>query len=373
MTETARKQRLLLGCLALFAASASGEVFTHRNQAENFEAVVTADQLVVKERYQGATTIYGDLTCPLGPAVSAVVLPLASDGRICLQFSKDKCKYTRFQNGEPIHGEELKAPKPRMCIALASAQDAQRFAVLVNAGLQPTPAPAVGSTSSGAREAPVAGESGAASAPRNEQALPAERQPAVKPPPVPPVAKVEVAPSRPAAALPPSPPAEPEPKAQTAVPAPRQAQSAQRDEDEKKTTTASRSSSAVPASPAMPSSARSSNHTNTSAPSGTWVTESFVVGPDGSRRMTERTYASAFVGKNAPGKPPGDYLYIRNKSDKHLLFYSLGDGPQLRLEPGSQVVLALGLDRSGARGETQKSVTLLWFDAGASGGSARYR
>ena len=89
--------------------------------------------------------------------------------------------------------------------------------------------------------------------------------------------------------------------------------------------------------------------------------------------MIERTYATAFVGQNAPGKPPGDYLYIRNKSDKHLLLYSLGDGPQLTLEPGSQVVLALGLDRSGSRGEKQKSVTLLWFDAVANGGSRPYR
>src|SRR5690348_13898867 len=92
MTGTARKQRLLLGCLALAMASVcDAEVFTHKNQAEYFEAAVTPDQLVVKERYRGATTIFGDLSCPLGPAVTAVVLPIASDGRLCFQFSRDKC------------------------------------------------------------------------------------------------------------------------------------------------------------------------------------------------------------------------------------------------------------------------------------------
>jgi len=370
MTGTARTQRLLLGCwLGLIAAGAVGaEVFTHKHDAENFEAVVTADQLVVKERYQGATTIYGDLSCPLGPAVSATILPLATDGRLCLQFSKDRCKYTRFQNGEPIHGEELKAPKPRMCIALASPQDAQRFAALVNSGPQAAQTPSVGSTGSVAPQPPVAdaGGPGVSAAAKSDPVPSSERTPPVTAPAAPPVAKVDVVPPKPTAALPASPPSEVEPRPAASASPAGHAQSARRDDGEKKSIAGR--SPPVPQTSVVPPGSRISGHPYTGAPSGTWVTESFVVGPEGSRRMAERTYAAAFVGQNAPGKPPGEYLYIRNKSDKHLLFYSLGDGPQLRLEPGNQVVLALGPDRTASRGEKHKSVTLLWFDAVAKGG-----
>jgi hypothetical protein len=371
MTGKARKQRLLLACLALFTAGAAGaETFTHRNQAENFEAVVTADQLVVKERYQGATTIYGDLTCPLGPAVTAVALPLASDGRLCLQFAKDKCRYTRFQNGEPIHAEELKASKPRMCIALASAQDAQKFAALVNAGPQPAQVPAIGSTGSIAAQAPPIAESGVSNGAKNDAGAAAERAVSAKPPQVPPVARVDVTPAKSTVPLPPVPQAEPDSKPAVSAPPPRQAQPVKRDEDERRAAP-SRSPAEAQTSPAL-SAGKSQTAPRTDAPSGKWITESFVVGPEGSRRMSERTYATAFVGQNAPGKPPGEYLYIRNKSDKHLLFYSLGDGPQLRLEPGNQAVLALALYGSGSPNDKHKSVTLLWFDA-AKGSGTRWR
>jgi len=120
----------------LLTANVSAEVFTHRQGAENFEAIVSAERLVVKERYQGASTIYGDLSCLLGAAVRATILP-ASDSRLCFTFAADQCEYTRFQDGSPIHQEELaNARVPRMCIALGSADEAQRLAKLVNSGPQ---------------------------------------------------------------------------------------------------------------------------------------------------------------------------------------------------------------------------------------------
>ena len=111
----------------LVAAYASAEIFSHRQGAEHFEAAVSADRLVVKERYQGATTIYGDLSCTLGPSIRATILP-AADARLCFTFAVDQCEYTRFQNGSPIHTEELaNARVPRMCIALASMDEAHRL------------------------------------------------------------------------------------------------------------------------------------------------------------------------------------------------------------------------------------------------------
>jgi hypothetical protein len=95
---------------------------------------VTADRIVVKERYKGATTIHGDLSCPLG-AVRASVLP-AEESKLCLMFSADECEYGRYQNGTPIHKDELAARVPKMCIALGNDRDARRLASLVNAGPQ---------------------------------------------------------------------------------------------------------------------------------------------------------------------------------------------------------------------------------------------
>jgi hypothetical protein len=126
----------LFALFALAAAHPSAQVFSHKDGAENFEATVTSDHLAVKERYQGATTIYGDLSCPLGPAVVATLLP-GADGRLCFTFATDGCKYTRFQDGEAVHKDELANTRvPRMCIVLATREDAQRLASLVNSGPQ---------------------------------------------------------------------------------------------------------------------------------------------------------------------------------------------------------------------------------------------
>jgi hypothetical protein len=298
MTETLPLQRLLVGWVVLCAANLAGaQVFTHKGEAEHFEAVVTADQLVVRERYRGATTIYGDLSCPLGPAVKATILPPGTDGRLCFQFARDKCEYTRFQNGEPIHKEELAgAVQPRMCIAVASAEEAKQLAALVNVGPRPRAQSGIGAT--GIPAAPAAAAADTSREVRSNAALSDDRR---------------ETPSR--------------------APA------------------SSQSKGPVTPGPAV---------THGYTASGRWVTESFVVGPGGNRRLAERTYAAAYVLDDKPGRPPGRYLYIRNKSNKHLLFYSLGNGPQSKLEPGAEttVMLAHG---SAAHGQINQTVTLLWF------------
>jgi hypothetical protein len=131
---TSRNWHAWLVCFAFATANAWGQAFSHKHRGEHFEVNVTADRIIVKERYKGATTIHGDLSCPLG-AVRASVLP-AEESKLCLMFSADECDYGRYQNGNPIHKDELAARVPRMCIALANGRDAQRLVELVNAGPQ---------------------------------------------------------------------------------------------------------------------------------------------------------------------------------------------------------------------------------------------
>jgi hypothetical protein len=305
---------LLLGSFVLFAAThfAHAQVFTNKREAEHFEAIVTADRLVVRERYHGATTIYGNLTCPLGPAVRAVILPPGTDGRVCLHFARDKCEYTRFQDGTPIHNEELaNAVQPRMCIALEGGEQAKQLAAQVNAGPRLNEQPAVGSTGSPPAQAPVTASSGDVSASRTEPATPPVQQ------------QSKSAPSQ--------------PQHSKAAPSELQQQS-----------------KAAPSAPA----GKPVTHGYTA--SGAWVSESFVVGPSGNRRLSERTYASAYILDDKPGRPPGRYLYIRNKSNRHLLFYSLGEGPQNRLEPGAETVVLVAHGPAAQR-QSSHTVTLLWF------------
>jgi len=144
--KTSSKQNLWLVCLSFVAANVDAQVFSHRDQGEHFEAMVTNERIVVKQRYEGASTIHGDLSCPLGPAVRAHTL-LTADSKVCFTFATNRCEYTRYQNGKAIHAQELaNTGVPKMCIVLASAQDAQRLTVLVNAGRQqvqqPTAVPA---------------------------------------------------------------------------------------------------------------------------------------------------------------------------------------------------------------------------------------
>jgi hypothetical protein len=136
--DTSRNWNAWLVCLAFASVHASAQVFSHKQRGEHFEATVTADRIVVKERYKGATTVHGDLTCPLGSGVRASLLA-ESESKLCLTFSTDECEYTRYQNGNAIHKDELATARlPKMCIALANAKDAQRLVTLVNAGPQST-------------------------------------------------------------------------------------------------------------------------------------------------------------------------------------------------------------------------------------------
>ena len=60
---------VLWAVAVLSASSSHAQVFTYRHGAENFQAVVSDDRLIVKERYQGISSVYGDLSCPLGGPV----------------------------------------------------------------------------------------------------------------------------------------------------------------------------------------------------------------------------------------------------------------------------------------------------------------
>jgi hypothetical protein len=134
--DTSRYWNAWLVCFAFTAADASGQIFSHKHRGEHFEATLTADRIVVKERYKGATIVNGDLSCPLGSAVRASLLP-SEESKLCLMFSAGECEYTRYQNGTPIHKEELaNARVPMMCMALGNARDANRLVALVNAGPQ---------------------------------------------------------------------------------------------------------------------------------------------------------------------------------------------------------------------------------------------
>jgi hypothetical protein len=283
--------------------AAAAEVFTNKREADHFEAIVTPEKLIVRERYRGATTIYGDLSCPLGPAVKATILPPGTDGRLCFQFVKDKCEYTRFQDGEPIHKEELANTQPRMCIALSTSDEAKQLAALVNVGPRPPEQPGVGSTGSPATLASPVGATGSGSTAKSEPAISPEPQPS-----------------------------------RNAAPA---------------------ASSLAPPSKSVAPPRNTVTHGY--AASGKWVTESFVVGPSGNRRMTERTYAAAYILDDKPGRPPGRYLYVRNKSNRHLLFYGLGSGAQNKLEPGGEALVNLSYGPA-AQAQMNHTVTLLWFD-----------
>lgn len=143
---------LLLG-LTLTAMTANAQLFSHNDRGENFEAIVSHNRIVVKERYRGASTIYGDLSCPLGPAIKASILR-AGGHQLCLNFSPDQCRYTRHQDGAPIHEDQLAARVARFCIALATKEEAERLVALVNAG--PQPQAAATSTADGSALTPAA-------------------------------------------------------------------------------------------------------------------------------------------------------------------------------------------------------------------------
>ena len=191
MTETLL-QRLLLGCVVLCAADLAGaQTFTNKREAEHFEAVVTPDHLVVRERYRGVTTIYGDLSCPLGPAVKATILPPGTDGRLCFHFLKDKCEYLPFSEWRThSQGRDSGGAQPRMCIALASGEEAKQLAALVNVGPRPKELSGIGSTQSPSAQAPVLATPGNVSAGKT-QAGPVSEPQQSRAAPLPPAAKAD--------------------------------------------------------------------------------------------------------------------------------------------------------------------------------------
>jgi hypothetical protein len=190
-----------------------------------------------------------------------------------------------------------------MCIALATADEAKQLAALVNVGPRPTEQMGIGATGSPATQASSVGAAARTPETRNE------------------------------------PGASPEPQQSRNAPPP--------------------SASVTPPSTSFTPPGNTVTHGY--AASGKWVTESFVVGPTGNRRLSERTYASAYILDDKPGRPPGRYLYIRNRSNKHLLFYGLGGGAQSKLEPGSEALITLAYGPA-AQAQTNQTVTLLWFD-----------
>lgn len=317
------RQNVWLFCVALFATNAAyAQVFAHKTQAEYFEAVVTQDRLMVKERYQGTSIIFGDLSCPLGPAVKATVLPMSTGGRLCFNFAKERCGYTRFQNGNAIHKEELaNAQRPRMCIALANAQDAQSLATLVNAGPQQN------------QERPVA-------------------------PTTPTTARNDVAVASAA-------PAQPMIQATTSAVAIPQQQGAGKPEarsmkQEQEKATAKRFQVAKAGN--TPHAGDHVERQKSDVASGKWITGWFTITLDGNPRLMRRTYANAsIVDDSGAPSSPGGHLYLRNESGKYPLYYGISNAAKDKLEPGQQVTLALPSKRS-ADVRTQQRLTLRWFD-----------
>jgi hypothetical protein len=244
-----------------------------------------------------------------------------------------------------------------MCIALASAEEAKQLAALVNVGLRPREQASVGSTRSPAPALAIA-KPGAVPAGKQDEAPVAEPQQARGAPhaPVKPGAASATARSEAVNGAKTKQEA-PDARLQAAEPAARDAASSRSPGDERKESAGRAASTAQSQDSAVPGKTVTYGY----AASGRWVSESFVVGPGGNRRMAQRTYASAYILDDKPGRPPGRYLYIRNKSNKHLLFYGLGAGPQSKLEPGAEALVTLAYGPA-AQTQMNQTVTLLWFD-----------
>lgn len=360
----ATKQNLwLLGIFFVVANSSYAQVFTYKNQAEHFEAEVTQDRLLVRERYRGASTINGDLSCPLSSAVKANVLPVDGGRKLCFAFSQQRCGYTRFQNGKAIHEQELAgADSPRMCIELAKAEDAQRLAALVNVGPQRTqqiptapPAPAVKPNVAVATPTPTQASSSTTTVPQRTQQAP--------------IAPAAAAKSAKAA------PASPAPSQLTrqmstsiasnaqsspALPAKNQQRSSKLEEER----TIERMRQLTQPTSRNATLSESSNP-EPDAGNGRWVTSQFRIRLGGNRGLTERTYATAsIVDDSGAARSPGRHLFIRNESDKYPLYYGLNNATKDKLEPGQEVTLSLVGSRA-STGIMEQPITLRWFDENA--------
>lgn len=311
-----------VAALCLIASSSQAQVFVYRHGAENFEAVVSDSQLTVRERYQGVTTVYGDLSCPLGSAVKASRI---ADSKLCLAFSKETCRYSRYQNGTPVHNDELaNARVPRMCIVLANDQEARRLARLVNAGAHPAPEP------------PVAMGATGATTDRTHSTLAG-----------PDMAQV-VREQRPTAIV----------TSQPAAPDPEKAEPREAD-------VRTPQQAKVRASKAVASPQKEARAVVQKSPPGKWATGSFNVGLSGNAWLRERTYLQArIVNKDGAGRRPGGFLQLRNTSGKYALYYGLHKRARYKLEAGEQVVIPLGPAPSTRRPRVTQIVTIRWLQDG---------
>jgi hypothetical protein len=105
------------------------------------------------------------------------------------------------------------------------------------------------------------------------------------------------------------------------------------------------------------------NARDESAASGRWITSWFTIGLGGNPQLSERTYATAsIVDESGAARAPGGYLYVRNESDKHLLFYGLSNASLEKLEPGEEVTLALASRPGPQTPTTRRAIVLRWFD-----------
>lgn len=361
--------------LYLVANSSYAQVFSHQDQGKHFEAEVTQVTLLVKERNDGVSIINSDLFCPLGSAVRANVLPAsASSPKLCFVFSKERCAYTRVQNGKAIQKEALaRGGRSFMCIELATVQDAERLAALVNAGPQraqhafvrpPTPAAKTNPMMTGpapsqeAKPTPTLAE-------RTQQGSspPPTSTTKIKP------AAVTPAPSESVVQTPPASertqqastaPSSLKANAAVATPAPSLAK--------RQTTVSSRShnATAVPVKAESRSNAELSTfeQQETNEGSGRWIVSRFMIKAWGNERLTENTYATAsIVDEGGAGRVGGDHVYIRNESTKYPLYYGLRKAPDEKLEPGQEVTVAVESYKSGANASiTRQLITLKWFD-----------
>jgi hypothetical protein len=352
----------LLSIFLVVTNSSYAQVFTYKNQAEHFEAEVTQGRLLVRERYRGASTINGDLSCPLGSAVKANVLPVGGGRKLCFAFSQPTCAYTRFQNGKAIHEEELaRADSPRMCIELANAEDVQRLVTLVNVGPQQTqqiptapPAPAVKPNAAAATPAPTQASSSTTTVPQRAQQAPVTPPAAAK--------SAKAAPASPA-------PSQGTRPTTNAVAANSQSSPALPARNEQRSSKLQEERAIERMRQSTQPTSRNATLSESSNPepaagSGRWLTSQFRIGLGGNRGLTEKTYATAsIVDDSGAARSPGRNLFIRNESDKYPLYYGLNNATKDKLEPGQEVTLSLEGSRASTRtGILEQQIALRWFD-----------
>lgn len=126
---------ILAAAAMLFAlASASqAQVFTHEVAGKRVEAEVTTETLAIREKSTSGSGKGSDFVCPLGTAVRANVVPAASGGgKVCFVIARDRCN----GSGATATSARNANSSAFKCIDLATPQEADAIAALVNAGPQ---------------------------------------------------------------------------------------------------------------------------------------------------------------------------------------------------------------------------------------------